>query len=310
MKIVKTSFNGRQYMMRRNFELLHLCDRRLKGVSDHYHNYYEVYFLNSGADVEYQIEGVSYTLRPGDILIINCFDVHKSIINVNSLYDRVVFWIDPQYLRSLGSKETNLCRCFENTVLRSRNLIRLEKEALYTVKSTLGKLEKAYFGENFGNDLLIESHIREIMIMLNRACLDIKEERIESDICVNKIVESALRLITENLSADLSLDRLSNELFVSKYHLSREFKKNVGYTIHQYITLKRLLMAEELLLFNDVSVTEVCTRCGFRDYSNFIRTFTKYYGMPPGQFSNTSGRYTGTVRVNDSAYDEHAVEIG
>jgi AraC-like DNA-binding protein len=309
MKIAKKAFNGKQYMTRRDFELLHLRENGLKEVSDHYHSYYEIYFLNSGSEIRYQIEGASYTLRPGDILLINSFDVHMAAINTDSIYDRVIVWIDPQYLRSLGSEATNICRCFDDTTLRSSNLVRLEKDVLYTVKNALGKLEKAYFGENFGNDILIEAYLCEIMVMLNRACMNIKEEEVENDICVNKTVESALQLINKDLSGYLSLDRLSGELFVSKYHLAREFKKNVGCTIHRYIMLKRMLLAEELL-FEGMSVTEVCTRCGFGDYSNFIRAFTKHHGMPPGQFSGMSGKYTGTVKMSGSAQDGPTVEIG
>ena len=46
--------------------------------------------------------------------------------------------------------------------------------------------------------------------------------------------------IDEHLSEDLSLERLAAELFVSKYHIAHVFKDEIGMSIHQYISKKRL----------------------------------------------------------------------
>jgi AraC-like DNA-binding protein len=273
-------------MMHPDFELLHFRDSTLSVIGDHYHDYYEIYFINSGAKVDYYIEGTQYKLKPNDILIINSMDVHRLEVDGDSVYDRVVLWLAPQYLKGLGSAETDLSGCFENTGKnKNRNLLRLPAEMLSPLKNSLIKIEKAYFGQNFGNDILIKSYLCEFLVLLNRANLDIADEILEDDIGTNKLIESALRHINKNLSEDLSLDRLSEHLFVSKYHLLREFKRNVGYTVHQYILIKRLLMAEELLSKSDMSITEICLQCGFGDYSNFMRLFTKHYGIPPSQFA-------------------------
>ena len=89
--------------------------------------------------------------------------------------------------------------------------------------------------------------------------------------------------IDEHLSEDLSLERLAAELFVSKYHIAHVFKDEIGMSIHQYISKKRLARCREALL-GDVPVTKVYLLFGFHDYSSFYRAFKKEYGISPKDF--------------------------
>ncbi|WP_243154802.1 helix-turn-helix transcriptional regulator [Clostridium thermarum] len=79
-----------------------------------------------------------------------------------------------------------------------------------------------------------------------------------------------------NLEEDITADDLAEKLYLSKFHLSREFKKHTFTTIHMYIVQKKLIDAKELILIKR-SVTDVYRRCGFGDYSNFFRAFKNIY---------------------------------
>ena len=79
------------------------------------------------------------------------------------------------------------------------------------------------------------------------------------------------------------LERLAAELFVSKYHIAHVFKDEIGMSIHQYISKKRLARCREALL-GDVPVTKVYLLFGFHDYSSFYRAFKKEYGISPKDF--------------------------
>ena len=52
-----------------------------------------------------------------------------------------------------------------------------------------------------------------------------------------------LRYINHNLTEDLSIETLARKYYLSKYHMMRKFKEETGYTIHNYIISKRLLLA-------------------------------------------------------------------
>ena len=81
---------------------------------------------------------------------------------------------------------------------------------------------------------------------------------------------------------DLSLELLASKFYVSKYHLSHEFGKAMGTGVYRYIMLKRLLVARQLLL-KGMSAGEVCSKCGFKDYTNFYRAFKDEYGISPSE---------------------------
>ena len=123
----------------------------------------------------------------------------------------------------------------------------------------------------------------EFIVFINKHYLESFGDRIQDDIEYDEKVNNIIHYINENLYSDLSLDSLAKIFYLSKYHLLREFKKHSGYTVHQYIHQKRLIMAKSLLK-DGLTVTEVCNRCGFGDYSNFIRAFKKAFGAPPKTF--------------------------
>jgi AraC-like DNA-binding protein len=79
------------------------------------------------------------------------------------------------------------------------------------------------------------------------------------------------------------MDELSRHFFISKYHLSREFKKHTGTTLYRYVVQKRLILAKGLILQGN-PITAVYEQCGFGDYSNFFRAFKNEYGTTPQEF--------------------------
>ncbi len=54
-----------------------------------------------------------------------------------------------------------------------------------------------------------------------------------------------IRYINENVEGDLSIDHLSEKLFMSKYHLMHRFKEETGHTVHQFVLQKRMFKASK-----------------------------------------------------------------
>ena len=92
-----------------------------------------------------------------------------------------------------------------------------------------------------------------------------------------------MQYINENLTEDFSLDQMAVRFYTSKYHLSRQFKQFTGLSIFQYIMKKRLIVSRNMLR-DGCSVMDACMRCGFSDYSNFLKAFKKEFGMNPSQY--------------------------
>ncbi len=282
MKLPQQDFTYRQYMEASDFELFYYQDNKPPEVDFHNHDFYEIYLFLSGT-VTFVIEGKSYRMKPRDILIINNKELHKALVEKGIPYERIVIWLNPDYVKSLNTEKTNLLGVFDSSLLNRYNLLRLNSEAMEYIYTIIDKLGLAYKSSTFGSDILRDSYIKELLVYINWVYQISSGSNLELDITYNEKVTKIIHYINQNLSEDLSLETISAKFYLSKYHLLREFKKNTGYTIHRYITQKRLIMAKELLK-DSRQVSEVCSKCGFGDYSNFIRAFRKEFGISPKKY--------------------------
>ncbi len=277
-------FTHRQYMLSENFEFFHYKDNGPLEVEYHKHDFFEIYFLISG-EVTYVIEGKSYTLKPWDIVLINNKELHKPIINHGSIYERIVIWVNPDFISKISTSNSDLNMCFESTSKNKYNLLRPGTEILNIIKVILGKLSRILFTDSFGSEILKELYLTELIVFLNKAFADTDFVDIGDDVAYNSKISEIINYINQNLAKDLSLDVLSSRFYSSKYHLLREFKKHTGYTPHEYITLKRLITSKELLR-SGMSISDVCNECGFNNYSNFIRSFTNAFNISPKKYAS------------------------
>lgn len=282
MQPSKQGFTTRQYMVTPDFEFFHYKDESTMDIEYHNHDFFEVYMPISGK-ITYIVEGKTYKLKPGDIILVNNKELHKPLIELGEVYERIVIWVNPDFIRRQSDENTNLCTCFESSSKRRHNLIRPNSDMFNLIRNVVSKLEKVCGHASYGYNILKNIYLTELLVFLNRTLMDNYDEEVEVDIEYNEKINNIIQYINENLSEDLSLDTISTKFFLSKYHLLREFRKYVGHSIHQFIQKKRLILAKSLLK-EGMQVTEVFMRCGFGDYSNFIRSFKKTYGTSPKKY--------------------------
>lgn len=275
------TFSSRQVMHSKDFELFHYSDNIPINVEYHNHDFYEIFFFISGK-VKYIIEGKTYTLKPNDILLTNNKELHKPVVENGINYERIVIWIDPNFVKTIENDETNLTLCFENSSKHHHNLLRPNIDLFHIINRIYEKLEKVCSSNDYGDNLLRKVYITELLIYLNRASFDSSKE-IDIDIEHNSKISDVVQYINENLCEDLSLDTLSQKFYISKYHLSRQFKKYVGFTIHQYIMKKRLIIAK-IYLLNGASIDSAYIYSGFNNYQNFIKAFKDEFGLSPKKY--------------------------
>ena len=138
------------------------------------------------------------------------------------------------------------------------------------------------------NDKNSDMKIFSLMLRIILLCSDFYEKQKYNpiDFQMPDIVTGTMVYISENYKDKLSLEKLASRANCSVTYLSRIFKQYVGITIYNYIIATRIGNAQ-IMLNEDVSVTEVCFACGFDDCSNFIRTFKKITGKTPLQFQKS-----------------------
>lgn len=122
-----------------------------------------------------------------------------------------------------------------------------------------------------------------LFIYINRIFLCQKTIKDSANLRYDKQIEEILRYINQNLTGNLSNERLAEQFYLSKYHLMHKFKKETGYTLHNYIEQKRLSSASDAIR-KGTPVMKAAKDSGFMDYSTFLRAFRKKYGMSPKDY--------------------------
>jgi len=103
----------------------------------------------------------------------------------------------------------------------------------------------------------------------------------------SKICNNLLNFINENIQIDINIDNLAMEFSISKYHLHRIFKEQMGKNIYETITDIRLQKASNLLITNRYStITQVASLCGYNSSVSFIRAFKQRFSQTPKQWRN------------------------
>lgn len=268
-----------------NFKLFHLKDKKNLEFEFHYHDFDKIIIFLSG-NVTYLIEGKTYFLKPWDILFVNNHDVHKAIIDPTVTYERIVIWTDTKFIEKNFFDDCDLTLCFKTKSKRSFNLTRVNLKLQDNLKSLITELEHSINSDEFGSELLSTSLFFQFLIYLNRIHINNSYIFDEKSLKYDKQINEILKYINMNLSENLSIDLISEKFFISKYYLMHKFKKETGYTLHNYILKKRIFKASELIE-TGCPITKAAIQCGFNDYSNFLRAYKKIFNASPR--NNTAG---------------------
>lgn len=280
-KKLQTVFQDRQHMIATNFELYYYEDRKSPKLNLHSHNYYEFYFFLEG-DVKMQIDDSIYSVQYGDIVLIPPGISHKAIIqNQDIPYRRFVFWITQDYCNYLSQFSPVYAYIMQFVSKHKRYIFHTDQMAFNAVQSKLLMLLEEMHSDRFGRDAKISICVEDLLLYINRLAYD--QNMPKQTNTERSLYHLILDYIEEHIEEDLSLDKLAQEFYVSKYHIAHIFKDNTSLSIHQYITKKRLALCKEAIQ-GQMNITEAYQLYGFGDYSSFYRAFKKEYGISPKDF--------------------------
>ena len=125
------------------------------------------------------------------------------------------------------------------------------------------------------------------------------------------LFEKSLKYIEANYASDISIDKISAEMFVSTPHFIRVFRQYAGITPHQYLENYRMLQARILLCNTRMSINEVAFSVGYKNTSNFIAHFKKHKGTTPAEYRKNLANFETPLNLPPPYYtkDNKPVDI-
>lgn len=96
-----------------------------------------------------------------------------------------------------------------------------------------------------------------------------------------KIIENALRYIEENLSGELTVDRIAEKVNISPFYFQKGFSMLCGYSVGEYIRMRRLSVAGSELVTSDNKVIDLALKYGYDSPDSFTKAFTRFHGSTP-----------------------------
>lgn len=272
-------YTGYQAMLNSSMEIHLYRDKDMEPQDEQMHDFFELVLVTDGA-VEFVVQERRDRLCKGDLILLRPGIAHREIPE-DGYYERFVLWINPWYLSRLSTRKTNLSNCFVIAEKRGY-VVRFEPSFRNQIRTLLNEMVDETHRNAFGSDLMLDALLKGLLVLLDRGQTLLQSDPAE-ETEPGRNIQEIVRYVDLHYTDNLTLDSLSEAFYISKFYLSRSFEHFTGKSIHQYVLEKRMQMAKQLLLFGERPM-DIYGLCGFADYSNFYRTFKKYYQVSPNQF--------------------------
>ncbi len=235
--------------------------RNFKMPSMHYHDTYELYFLEVGTR-EYFVEDKFFSVVPGEFVLIPPQKLHRTggefcvRTLIHFSYDFLLKKFTTQVAQRLVS-------CFETVK------ITVPADQVTYMKGLLTQIQESKS----------ETEFALLLAVLLEQLLKCGEQEIQFG-----QMGAVVAYINDHVASIQSIDQIAEAFYISKYHLCRVFKKNMQMTIVEYMNQVKMRKAKQLLEVTELGVGEIAERCGYHSVAYFSSLFRENTGESPSQY--------------------------
>lgn len=270
-----TNYQKKGYLTE-DYRLFHLRSDSGTRPEFHYHEFCKILMLVSGSG-GYTVDGQRYALQSGDVVLINSRSVHRPEFEPGTVYERIILYISPEFLRRASMPGCDLTECFRGG---RGHVLRPEESERKKLFALAASLERELAEDDYGREILSSAAVLRLLVQIGRNLRRTDAPRPGPVTPGNERVVAIVRHLDRHLTEDICIDDLAERFYLSKYHMMRLFRRETGTTIHGYLTERRLMLARELIR-GGMSATDACFRSGWRSYSSFTRAYGKRFGSTP-----------------------------
>ena len=250
----------------------------------HWHEYFEITCVLEGNGC-YYVNGQSFLVETGDIIIFNNAELHGwqvfqqemrvlVLVFASELVAGYGDFADMEYLRPFISRTSNF-----------RNKVGRQERFAPQIADIMREIEGEWTGKHAGYRLMIKADVLRILTMLvrhynddTRAAGPVQEK--------NKALlrlQKAFEYIDASYCGKVTLREAADRVYMSPNYFSHYFHSATGISFSDYVSLRRVRKARQLLETSGRSIYEIAIECGFPNSSNFYRLYKKHTGESPRQ---------------------------
>lgn len=236
-------------------------------VDIHWHEFYEIELILDGEGI-YCVDDIDYPIKEGSLFFMSPSSNHHIVFTKNTKLINFMFTHNACDLDFL-------CGIFDHSPHISINLSVSDKELIHTLaKDTVNVTSVKY------KSVMLNYILAKIQSLYSSGAVELKDYK----------MQYAVVYIQSHFKENPSLKDVAEKVNYSPNYFGNKFKEYMGITFKAYIMELKFSLSKKKLEKTNLSISEVCYSCGFRDFSNFMIYFKKRYGITPKQFRENQRR--------------------
>lgn len=259
---------------------------RQNSHKNHKHTELEISHIIKGSGV-YKTTSGDLDIKSGDIFLFSTNEQHC----ITNIYDENMYilniQVQPSFILNLGGDylKSSYMNIFFNRNENFKNRLDRNNKAINKVKELFDSIKSEFENEDADYESAVKLKLVELLICINRNFKIANESNDAATYSEHvEAISKALNYMDKNFDRQVTLDELAQIAFLSKSYFCTVFKKINGLTPWQYINIKRVNKAVELLKTTENSVLDIANECGYNSTASFNKIFRSVTGQTPKYF--------------------------
>lgn len=253
--------------------------RPLSPTKEHTHDYIEIVYVLNGTAIEY-VDGTSYEVQHGDLIFMTPNSIHA--FNPTENFEHIEIFFSP---RLVGGEVATTSHALSLLALtsfdnlrggESYGLVRLSQTEMHEFEFILGAMQREFEDRKEGYEAFMCNGLNMLLIKMIRASA--------APVSDNDVWTAVEEYVDKNFDKKITLTLLASKCFYNPSYFSRTFKQRYGVTLTEYLKMKRIEKAKELLLSDNLTVEDIAHMVGFTDRSAFYSAFYDNAKITPAQY--------------------------
>ncbi len=261
---------------------------RRNNVRIHYHTSLELSLITGGRGL-YKTANAALPVGEGDVFFFrpnesHCItDVDEGGLELLNLH------VAPYYLyaslqNALGSSYARVLSA--SFPLKSNGVGDFLSEAdLGEIRRLMLSIKREFIEKKSDYVTVINALLSTALVIISRGC-DQTSPSDRTERRNRKMLLSVIEYVDKNYKRALTLDEIASHAAYSRCYLSTAFKRLMGTSVWDYVSIKRIEAALTLIKTTDLNVADVALECGFNNAVVFNKLFKKYTNLTPSAFRN------------------------